>query len=220
MKKSGLLLTAAAVLGVMLTGCASKAGSAFSPSASCVYVAQNGSLSSALVKEYEGEAVDEKDLKQYLEAAVIRFNQENGAEGAAENQQGVEPLPVAIQSVKAEKGRMTAVFDYSSLENLIQFRQSDDNEDNSNTITSLEVKKMTDAVPSGWLDGLTFVKTDGSSVTIDEMKKELESTVVSLEGGGNVMFSGKILYMTEGTEKKDEYTVTLPDGGSAFVVFK
>lgn len=220
MKKSRLLLAAAAVMGVMLTGCASKSGAAFSPSASCVYVAQSGALSGALVKEYDGDAVDENDLKQYLEAAVIRFNQENGAEGAAENQQGKEPLPVSIRSVKAEKGRMTAVFDYSSLESLIQFRQSDDNEDNSNTISALEVKKMTDAVPSGWLDGLQFVKADGSSVSIDEMKKELESTVVSIEGGGTVMFSGKILYVTEGTEKKDEYTVTLPDGGSAYVVFK
>jgi hypothetical protein len=34
------------------------------------------------------------------------------------------------------------------------------------------------------------------------------------------MFSGKVLYMTEGIEKKDEYTVTVPEGENALVVFK
>ena len=85
MKKSGLLLAAAAVAGMLLTGCGASQKSTFSPSVSCVYVAQDGSVSSALVKEYEGDTVNSKDLQQYLEAAVIRFNQENGAQGMAEN---------------------------------------------------------------------------------------------------------------------------------------
>ena len=52
MKKSGLLLAAAAVAGMLLTGCGASQKSTFSPSVSCVYVAQDGSVSSALVKEY------------------------------------------------------------------------------------------------------------------------------------------------------------------------
>ena len=113
MKKSGLLLAAAAVAGMLLTGCGASQKSTFSPSVSCVYVAQDGSVSSALVKEYEGDTVNSKDLQQYLEAAVIRFNQENGAQGLAENKMGADKLPASLQSVTADKGVMKAVFDLS-----------------------------------------------------------------------------------------------------------
>ena len=103
-EKSGLLLAAAAVAGMLLTGCGASQKSTFSPSVSCVYVAQDGSVSSALVKEYEGDTVNSKDLQQYLEAAVIRFNQENGAQGLAENKMGADKLPASLQSVTADKG--------------------------------------------------------------------------------------------------------------------
>lgn len=220
MKKSGLLLAAAAAAGLLLAGCAQRQKSAFSPSASCVYVAQDGAVSSALVKQYEGDAVDGKDLRQYLEAAVIRFNRENGAEGLAENKMGADKLPASLQSVTADKGVLKAIFDHASVEDLIKFRQTDDNEDNSNTITALEVKKTADADTSGWFSDRTFVKADGSAASAEELKAEEQAAVARIEGGGNIMFSGKVLYMTEGAEKKDDSTVTVPDGGEALVIFK
>lgn len=219
MRKFGLLLAAAAVAGLLTTGCGARQKSTFSPSASCVYVAQDGSVSSALVKEYEGE-VDSRDLRQYLEAAVIRFNQENGAQGLAENKMGADNLPASLQSVSAEKGVMKAVFDYASSEYLIKFRQTDENEDTSNSITALEVKKTAGADTAGWLVDETFVKADKSTVTADEIKSDAEASVARIEGGGTVVFSGKIIYMTENAELKDEYTVTLPEDGSALIVFK
>lgn len=220
MKKSGLLLAVAAVSVMLMTGCGSRQKSTFSPSVSCVYVAQDGAVSSALVQEYEGDAVDGKDLQQYLEAAVIRFNQESGAEGLAENKMGGSKLPVSLQSSTADKGVLKAIFDYASLEDLIRFRQTNDNEDMSNTVTALEVKKTADADTAGWFADAKFVKADGKEAAADEIKSNAEASVAMIEGGGNIMFSGKILYMTEGTEKRDEYTVTIPEGGKALVVFK
>lgn len=219
MKKSVLLFVAAAA-GMLLTGCASQQKSAFSPSVSCVYVTQDGSVSSALVREYEGDAVDSRDLQQYLEAAVIRFNEENGAQGLAENKMGADKLPAALQSVTADKGVLKAIFEYASLEDLVKFRQTDDNEDKSNTVTALEVKKTADADTAGWLADESFIKADGGEAAADEVKSDAEASVAMIAGGGNVMFSGKVLYMTEGTEKKDEYTVTVPEGEKALVVFK
>ena len=219
MKKSGLLLAAAAVAGMLLTGCGASQKSTFSPSVSCVYVAQDGSVSSALVKEYEGDTVNSKDLQQYLEAAVIRFNQENGAQGMAENKMGADKLPASLQSVTADKGVMKAVFDYASLEDLIKFRQTEDNEDTSNTVTALEVSKVADAA-AGWLAEGQFVKGDGCPASAEEIKSDAAASAARISGGGNIMFSGKVLYMTEGIEKKDEYTVTVPEGENALVVFK
>ena len=75
MRRFGRLLAGALFTGILLTGCSGRGG--FNPSVSCIYVARDGAVSSALVKEYAGDDVDEKDLRQFLEAAVIRFNQAN-----------------------------------------------------------------------------------------------------------------------------------------------
>ena len=107
MKKRGFLL-AACTVGVMLSGCGSRE-TAFSPSESCVYVAKDGALSSALVEQTGGISVDENELKQYLETAVIHFNEEKGAGALAQNQKNAERLPAALKSVKAGKDTVTAI---------------------------------------------------------------------------------------------------------------
>ena len=49
-------------------------------------MAKDGALSSALVEQTGGISVDENELKQYLETAVIHFNEEKGAGALAQNQ--------------------------------------------------------------------------------------------------------------------------------------
>ena len=217
MRKISLFLTAAAVTGVMLNGCGSKETS-FSPSATCVYIAEDGKISSALVESYEGE-VDTEDLKKYLQAAVITYNQENGAEGKSENKPGTEErLPAALANLEKTDSAIKVVFDYASAEDLIRFRQTETNEDNSNTITALEVKPASEA--TDWFLAEDFTKADGSTVSLEEMKKNSEGMAVCIEGGGTIQFAGKVNFLALDAEVKDEYTVTVPDGGKAYVVFK
>lgn len=257
MRGFGLLLAAGAA-GLMAGGCASQGGSAFDPRTSCVYVAEDGSFSSALVKEYGEEQVEEGDLEQYLEAAVIRFNEERGAGGASRNEAGEERLPAALAGVSVKDGVMKAVFDFRTAEDLLAFRQTDDNEDVSSTFTSLQAVKMEEAIRLGWfkeadtsageamaVEGETaetdettptedgtipaaaggtsnpvFLEADGSEASLADMQKEKKSTVIRAEGGGVIAVEGKILYRTAGTEQKNEYTVTAPEGSETFLVFK
>lgn len=216
MKKLRLLFAAAAAAGVMLTGCGSQE-STFTPTDTCVYIDEDGGISSALVESYEGE-VDVKDLEQYLKGAVIRFNQESGAEGLAENKSGAERLPAALQSVTKDDTAVRVVFDYASAEDLIRFRQTEDNEDNSNTITAISVKSAADA--TDWFLSEDFTRADGSAASLEEMKKEADGTAVFIEGGGTIRFAGKVSFLALDAEVKDEYTVTVPDDGKAYVVFK
>lgn len=217
MRKLSLFLMAAAVTGMLLTGCGSQE-SAFSPSATCVYIAEDGGISSALVESYEGE-VDTEDLKKYLQAAVADFNQASGAEGRSENKPGSEErLPVALANLENTDGTVRVVFDYASVEDLIRFRQTEDNEDNSNTITAISVKSAADA--TDWFLSEDFTRADGSAASLEEMKKEAGGTAVCIEGGGTIQFAGKVSFLALDAEVKDEYTVTVPDGGKAYVVFK
>ena len=215
MKKSGLLLAALAA-GVMMTGCSS-GKAAFTPDTSCIYIAEDGQLSSALVESYEGD-VDTEDLKKYLEDAVIRFNQESGAGNAAENKKGAERLPAALNSVTKDAGAVRVIFDYASAEDLIRFCQTEDNEDDSNTVTALEVKPVSEATE--WFLSADYTTADGKAAALEEIKKESKGKAVYIEGGGTFRFAGKVLYLALDAEKKNEYTVTVPDGGKAYVVFQ
>ena len=206
MKKRGFLL-AACTVGVMLSGCGSRE-TAFSPSESCVYVAKDGALSSALVEQTGGISVDENELKQYLETAVIHFNEEKGAGALAQNQKNAERLPAALKSVKAGKDTVTAIFDYASFEDLKAFGETNDNEDTSNSLTALEAKPLSEAIADGWF-------SEG-----DTVQNEKSGMAVRSEGGATLMVGGKVLYRSSNTELKDDSTVSLPETGTAYVIFK
>lgn len=221
MKKFKTLLLTAALTGALLTGCASQTASRFSPAESCIYIASDGSISSALVQEYEGQTIDEKDLKQYLSAAVIRYNRENGGKESAENQSGnTIKLPAALQSVTVEDGVMKAIFDYATAEDLMKFRQTADNDDTSNTITSLLVERLTAASANDSVPQYKLMKMDGTKLSSEDFKELEGATAVTAQGSGVLMLSGKLLFMTEGAEQIDEYRVKLSEGKKISVVFK
>lgn len=217
MKKREFFL-AACTMGVLLAGCGSQK-TAFSPSESCVYVAKDGALSSALVEQTGGISVDEKELKQYLETSVIHYNEGKGASASAENQKKAEKLPVALNSVKAGNDTVTAIFDYASFEDLKAFGETNDNEDTSNSLTLLEAEPLSEAISDGWFSEGELVKADGSEAGADALSNEKSGMAVKTEGSAVLMLGGKVLYRSQNTELKDESTITLPETGTAYVIF-
>lgn len=208
MRKARLILAAAAA-GALLTGC-SGGKSAFSPEQSCVYVSGDGTLRSALVLESE-EDFEESELKEFLEGAVSRFNEKSGGDG--------EEGPVTLASCTADQGVMTAVFEYRDADALVSFRQSDENEDNSNTFSNIEVKSAAEAGTAGWLSG-EFIKADGSQASGLDAAKEKHAAAVSVQGGGVLETEGELLYVSSGAQILDSTSVKLPDGETSVVVFK
>ena len=125
-------MLAAAAAGILLAGCSAGGAGSFSPDRSCVYITSDGDIKSALVLETEETfEADADELREFLESAVERFNEKTGgSEG--------EEVPVSLDSCSVQDGEMTAVFGYRSAADLIAFRQSDENEDTSNSFTSIE----------------------------------------------------------------------------------
>lgn len=211
MKKARLMLAAAAA-GLLLAGCSGGGKSSFSPDRSSVYVTDDGELKSALVLETDKKAGKE-ELKQFLEEAVNRFNEKNGSGEDDEN------VPVALDSCTVENGRMTAVFDYRSAEDLIAFRQSDENEDNSNTFTSIEVKSASEAGTCGWFSE-DLVKPDGSEVSGLDAAKTQKALAVSVQGGGILETEGAVICMSRGVETLSDTAVSVPEGQTTVIVFE
>lgn len=84
MKKASILM-AAAVLSVIVSGCAKQGGAEsdreFTPTESSVYVSRDGGFSSALVETYDKDYYDQAELQAFLEEAVASITEETPAGG-------------------------------------------------------------------------------------------------------------------------------------------
>ena len=54
----------------------------------------------------------------------------------------------------------------------------------------------------------------------DTVQNEKSGMAVRSEGGATLMVGGKVLYRSSNTELKDDSTVSLPETGTAYVIFK
>ena len=114
---------------------------------------------------------------------------------------------------------MKAVFEYESADALVSFRQSDENEDSSNTFSGIEVKSAAEAGTAGWLSG-EFTKADGSQASGLDAAKERNAAAVLVQGGGVLKTEGELLYVSAGAQILDSTSVRLQDGETSVVVFK
>ena len=121
MKKASILM-AAAVLSVIVSGCAKQGGAEsdreFTPTESSVYVSRDGGFSSALVETYDKDYYDQAELQAFLEEAVALYNGGNSG-GGEESAQASGP--VSLVSCTLQDGVASSVFKYSSADDLIQF---------------------------------------------------------------------------------------------------
>lgn len=222
MKRARLVVTAALIC-TLLSGCGARSGGGggFTPTENSIYVTRDGEISSALVQNYEKEKdyYNQDELKAFAEEAVIQYNREKGAgENAYNEADSTSRLPVALQSCTLSGGAATLVFDYASFGDLTGFAKAGN--DLELTVTGLTVLQLADAFGSGALDGVEFVKPDGSPVSIEDVKKLDKAFEVTVEGSGTIQTEGKVQYMSKGVSLVNEHTVSVPEQGISYIIFK
>lgn len=222
MKKAGLMV-AAALACTLLYGCGARSGisGGFEPTQNSIYVTRDGEMSSALVQSYETEKdyYSQEELKAFAEKAVIEYNTGKGAGESAYNDEGTQGrLPAALSSCTLADGKATIIFDFASAGDLIGFAGADNDPDFA--VTNLSVLQLTDAFGSGSLEGAEFVKPDGSAVPAEDVKKQEKAFAVLVEGAGTIQTDGKVQFMSKGLTLVDEYTVSIPEQGTSYIIFK
>lgn len=218
MKKASILM-AAAVLSVIVSGCAKQGGAEsdreFTPTESSVYVSRDGGFSSALVETYDKDYYDQAELQAFLEEAVALYN--GGNSGGGEESEEASG-PVSLVSCTLQDGVASSVFKYSSADDLIQF--SRESGDDSNSFTFLDTAAVSDGVVKGYIVDGTFVDASGAAVKNEDITKQSRLRVICAQGGGIIQTEGKVLYMTEGVTPVDEFTVSTPDEGKSYIIIK
>lgn len=207
MKKNRILL-AAAMLGVLLTGCAGgNSSSTFEPSESSIYVTREGGISSALIRTYENENYEQSELQAFAQQLVTDYNSANGENA------------VTLKNCTLGSGKASLVFDYKSGKDLSLF--ATENENAGNIVDNLEVTSVADGLVQGKIVDASFTKVkDGKKVDSDTVTKDGELHLVTVEGPGVVLQTeGKPQYISEGVTVTGDFTVKTPEGKS-YIVFK
>ncbi|HJA70520.1 MAG TPA: hypothetical protein IAA07_02935 [Candidatus Lachnoclostridium stercoravium] len=204
---AGLFVLAA----VLLYGCGgqAKTGAGFQPDSSSIYVSGDGTVSSAIVETYEEGNYDTESLKAFLDGEVSRYVQEHPGEG--------ETPAVSLKECSAADGKMTAVFEYASPEDLIAF--SADQQDESVGLTSMKIMTAEEAFSGGQALG-EFVDPQGQAVSLTDVMKEDKATAIVTEGEALIQTEGKILFVSKGTEVDGEKNQAKVGGAPSCIIFK
>ena len=218
MKKKAAVFTAAVLLcAVWTAGCSETGakGKAWDASENSIYVADDLSVQSAMVytSEKENDLYSAESLAEFAKEQICSYNEEQGVASEAENAEGKEKLPVALEKSSLEGKTGTLVFSYASPEDFVKF--SEENGDDTHSVTSLQVLD-TDASK---LPDLAYRTASGKHADIAKAGEKKNSHMVLTEGSASVYTEGKILYVTEGVELTSDHSAVTPEG-TGCIIFK
>lgn len=215
MKKKIAVLTASVLLAAVWTaGCFKSSGNTWDGSENSIYVADDLSVQSAMVytSEKENDLYSAEGLAEFAKEQIASYNEEQGAAAEAENTEGGEKLPVALEKSSLEGQTGTLVFAYGTPEDFVKF--SEENGDDTHTVTSL----MVCDTESAKLPDLTYKTSAGKDADIQKAAAK-DSHMVLTEGSTKVYTEGKILYVTDGVEVTGDHSAVTPEG-TGCIIFK
>ena len=215
MKKKIAVLTAAVLFAAVCTaGCSRSSGQSWDGSENSIYVADDLSVQSAMVytSEKENDLYSAEGLAEFAKEQIASYNEEQGAAAEAENTEGGEKLPVALEKSSLEGQTGTLVFAYGTPEDFVKF--SEENGDDTHTVTSL----MVCDTESAKLPDLTYKTSAGKDADIQKAAAK-DSHMVLTEGSAQIYTEGKILYVTDGVEVTGDHSAVTPEG-TGCIIFK
>lgn len=192
--------------GFLLNGCSGASRGGFQPVENSIYVASDGSVSTATIETVQGEQYTEEALLSFAEQEVAAFNEKMGSSARARNEEGQEKLPAAVQSCTIADGKAVMILDYADPQYAVAF-----SEEHGNPVTALTVSPVSGDLPE-------LKKTDGSPADQEEAVKS-GGVMIQTEGAVTLQTDGRIRYITDGVTVVDERTVRTPESASA-VIFK
>lgn len=217
MKKMRAVWMAAAI-GLLISGCGQQQKlEGWKADENSIYVNRAMAVESAMVytSQKDNDTYSQEEMQKFAEEAVIDYNTANGAEAASANTEGGTPLPVAVKSVKLAGKTGTMIFGYAGPDDFVKFSQ--EVEDTSHTVSSLSVKKVSDAAAAGELADMTLVTADGKAVEVSEVEKKADAVIVTVEGAAAVYTEGSVLYRSEQAAAKGTNGVQTAEGKNIIV---
>ena len=213
-KKSAFFLMMLLAVTVLFSGCGCGSRITFEPESSRIYVKKDGSVVSADIETFTGSNYNADELTAYVEQAVSSYNEEHGSQALAYQDDADKntTLPVAVQSLNVENEIATLFLDYASCGDYLEFNGT---AGMTGGISTLQKSTVAELAPEG-----SFQNADGEDTALEDVLENEKYHVVEIEGGVTMQVEGTVRYVTTGVTVDDEHTVTTPDSGICYIVFR
>lgn len=212
---------AAICAGLMIQGCSGSSAMSFQPEKNSIYIAKDGTISSAAVGTLEQDYYTEQGMAERIGGIIAEYNESQGAKRSAQNTEGEAALPVALTACTIQDKKGTAIYEYADSSSFLQFAQV---MDVSNAVNDFGTDTVANGRVKGWLVDGEFSKVSKGSLAAagpEEISKLGNERVVMVETGQpvTVVTEGKILYLTAGVTLSGEHQAEVPEG-KHYLIFK
>lgn len=193
MKKSRIII-ASLLMVLFLSAC----GEGGSTDTNTVSVDKKGVVTGTIIEDFAESYYDADELKRMVDKEIEDYNAKNGADS------------VTVKTYEAGDGRVRLVMDYASYKDYAGLNEKE--------FFAGTVRQAYDA-------GYEFAdvkSADGNStLSKQEVLENGDYKLVILEEAQDVKVPGKILYMSDGVELKDNKTATVKEeGGLAYILYQ
>lgn len=148
----------------------------------------NGELSITLVESFDKSYYDIAELESSIEAAVSKYNSENGNDC------------VSLNEVKQKESNAVVKMEYASAKDYQSFNQ-----------IPFYVGDVDNAYLAGYqFDGLTSISGDGSTIGMVETQ-DAGYTVIAVQEKINIKVPGKVLYTSDTVSAVSAKEVSITD---------
>ncbi|MDO5416835.1 MAG: hypothetical protein Q4F29_06525 [Lachnospiraceae bacterium] len=216
---------AAFLAGLMICGCRGNASDAagFQPETSSIYVAEDGTISSATVEPYDKDYYSQEKMEAFIISEVTRYNESIGGAAAARNIEGSETLPVSVESCSLKDGKATVIYEYLDSDSFLSFAR--EYRDEANRTNAFGVMDAAGARTQGWVVDGDFMKIgkelEGSEASRDEISRLDKEMVVMVDTDHpvTVQTAGTIRYITKGASLTGRHVAEIPEG-KHYIIFQ
>lgn len=204
-------IACAVLTAALLAGCGHKS----EPDTTTVYIRKDGSVASAVYEPFDTKVYSKDELKEFVEDAVIAYNQKNAGEAAAYGKYADEPLSLVISSLDFNDGNAVLKMEYASCDDYMQFNKSE------GSLLQMASGTVAGAKEAGIdLSSFEFLNSDGTD-SISGGDLDDGYYVVFVEGTSTIMVEGSIRYATADVTIEDKDTAQVSsDGTLSCIVFK
>ncbi len=212
--KGRIGISVAALAAALLVLAACSGGHSFSPTGNSLYIASDGTITSAFVEEVDQSYYNKEDMLSFCEDAVTEYNSSKGASAAAyqSDAEKNEVLPVAITDFDYGS-EATLVLTYASADDYSAFNEAD-------PAAVAMILYAPAANTTGMPDMDLVTVADGTKVAASSVIGDSKLRIVLIEGAADVEVDGTLIYVSENVTVTGDSTAETAETGYSYLVFK
>ncbi|KIR03098.1 hypothetical protein P261_01913 [Lachnospiraceae bacterium TWA4] len=168
----------------------------FNPTQTSLFVHTNGSITGALIEDFDEATYNKDELLAYVEENISTYNEEKVGDKRAylDEKNKEDSLPVVLSSFNVKNGKAEVRIDYKDIDTYLDFNENDE------SVTDLEFSTVRDAN----ISGISFQSVKGSTVKNTTLDANLY--VIVVKGKLPIQFEGKLAYYSNVGVEDDEAT--------------